>query len=102
MLCFIDSVSRKSLVIGIIVKAYLIGLKIPQRTAHALRSTTVNSVSSVLADIHEACLMEDHTSRVYHVSVVETQTSVILTLESAWIINPPLMAALRFEILAAM
>lgn len=68
---------------------YLIGLKIPQRTAHALRSTKVNSVSSVLADTHEAYLMKDHTSRVYHASVVEARTSVILRLESAWIINTP-------------
>ena len=34
--------------------------------------------------------MEDHTSRVYHASVVETQTSVILRLEYAWIINTAL------------
>ena len=68
------------------VKVYWIGLKIPQRTAHARRSTKVNSVNSVLADTHEAYLMEDHTSRVYHVNVVETRASVILRLESAWMI----------------
>lgn len=84
----IDPFLRKSIVIVIIV--YLIGLKIPQRTAHALRSTKVNSVNSVPAGTHESLLMEDHTSRLYHANVMEARTSVILKLESAWIINAPL------------
>ena len=91
ILCLTESVSTKSIENVIMVKVYLIRLKIPQRTARARRSTKVNSVNSVLADTQEAYLMEDHMSRVYHASVVETRTSVILRLESAWIINtvPP-------------
>lgn len=60
------------------------------RPVHALQSTKVSSVNSVLADTHVSRLMEDLTSRVYHAGVMDTQTRVILRLECAWTINTSL------------
>ena len=67
------------------------------RLVHVLLSMTVSSVNSVPADTRASRQMEDHTSRVYHASVMDTQTHVILRLECAWNVNTTLQVGSRFE-----
>lgn len=86
----IDLLLIKSIVIVITARVYLIGLKIPQRLAPALRSTKVTSVNSVQADTHKSRLLEDQ-----YVGYVPCQCSGVsdkchLRLEYAWAVNAEL------------
>lgn len=67
------------------------------RPAHVPQSTTASSVNSVPADTRASRQVEDHTSRVYHASVMDTQTLVILRLECVWNVNTTLQVRSRFE-----
>lgn len=64
------------------------------RLVHALQSTMVSSVNSVSADTRVSRQMEDHMSRVYHASVIDTQTRVIPRLVCVWTVNTTLQVGI--------